>query len=131
MLCLPDRASIESASTASLPTTLATALAARIRHTLAADLADFTHILVVEAEDTEAQVIEAIGFSPRENSIQGTRHGHPTFLPGWAWLVALPGCFEMIVTVGDSGFASIILIEDAHVDRSGLATMCRFYGGSP
>lgn len=131
MLCLPDRASIESASTASLPTGLADALAARVRHTLANGLGDLTHILVVEAEDTEAQVIEAIGFSPLENSIQGTRHGQPAFLPGWDWLATLPGCFEMIVTVGDSGFAFVLLIEDAHVDRSGLANICRAYEGSP
>ena len=72
MLSLPDRASIESASTAPLSTALADALAVRIRHTLANGLGDLTHILVVEAGDTEDQVIEAIGFSPLNNPIDGT-----------------------------------------------------------
>lgn len=127
MISLYDRASIESASTATLPTGLANALSARINHTLANGLGDLTHVLVVEAGDTEDQIEEAIGLSPLNDPIGGTRYGHPDFSPGWAWLTALPDCFEMIVTVGDSGFAVVLLIEDVHDDRSGLATMCRAF----
>lgn len=123
MISLHDRDLIESVFSAPLPSWLANALADRIKRTLAAGLGDFTNILVVEAEDTEDQIVEAIGFSPLNDPFGGTRYGHPGFLPGWAWLVTLPSAFEMIVTVGDSGFAYVLLIEDAPADRSGLAIM--------
>ena len=125
MISLPDRASLERALTAPVRADLKTVLHARIRQTLEAGLSDLTHVLVVESADTEDEVIEAIGFSPLNNPIDGTRFGDPGFLPHWDWLQRHHGWVELIITVGDSGFAYILLIEDGEADQSGLAAMCR------
>ena len=47
----------------------------------------------------------------------------------WGWLAALDGWFELIVTVGDSGFAYVLLIEDADGTLPELLAMCRRYTG--
>ena len=127
MISLPNRASLESALTAPVRADLKDALHTRIIQTLEVELADLTHLLVVEGRDTEQTILDELGFTPLANPIDGTRHGSPNYVPGWAWLQDLGGWFEMIWPIGDSGFAVVFLIEDTD---NPLARLCRVYVGS-
>ncbi|MBJ6121376.1 hypothetical protein [Sphingomonas mollis] len=93
------------------------------------DLTDYTEYLVVEAGDTEADIIRHVGFSPLTEPIDGIRFGDDGFHPFWDWLVRHDGWFEMIVTVGNSGFALIMFFEYSHLSASNLTHMLRLYTG--
>ena len=88
-------------------------------------LKDQTQILVIRPDTTEQDIIDEVGFSPLVNSIDGTRYGAKHFHPHSDWLERRPGgWFEMIVTVGNDGFAFILLIEDAEGAIPELRAMC-------
>ncbi len=58
---------------------LAELLANRGRDWASTGLLDLTLLLVVEAGDTEESIVEAAGFSPLVNPIDGIRWGSPGF----------------------------------------------------
>lgn len=122
MLSLFDRASMEAALSLPLEPTLHRLLTTRISHTESMGLTEMTHLLVVHIGDSEAAIVEAIGFSPLVNPIDGSRYGSATFLPFWDWLQDHRGWFELVVAVGNSGFAYVLLIE---VGEGALSAMCR------
>ncbi|MFC3714328.1 hypothetical protein ACFOMD_17295 [Sphingoaurantiacus capsulatus] len=129
MISLPDRASIEGARDLALEPRLGALLNARIADlaTPYGDLTDLTHFLVVEPGDTEAQIVEAVGFSPLVDPVDGVRSGDARFLPWWDLLRRHDGWFELVVCVGDSGFAFVLFIADADgVDRR-LSDLCRTF----
>jgi uncharacterized protein YgbK (DUF1537 family) len=72
-----------------------------------------THILIVQAGDTAADVVREIGFCPIEIT---------DGIPAWDWLFDHGGILECFQTVGDSGFAYVLFIED---DGGPLAQLCR------
>ena len=127
MISLPDRAAIEAAPNVSMPVEVRDILARRIAGLTSphGDLTDLTHFLVVEAGDTEAAIVAEIGFSPLVNAIDGARFGSPDFHPSWDWLRDVGGWFELIMTVGNSGFAFVLLIEDRDGTDPELLRMCR------
>ena len=127
MISLPDRAAIEAAVNGSMPVEVRDILARRIAGLTSphGDLTDLTHFLVVEAGDTEAAIVAEIGFSPLVNAIDGARFGSPDFHPSWDWLRDVGGWFELIMTVGNSGFAFVLLIEDRDGTDPELLRMCR------
>ncbi|MEN8914512.1 MAG: hypothetical protein ABF280_00780 [Alteriqipengyuania sp.] len=86
--------------------------------TLHCGLHDLTHVLVIEATDTEEAVIDAIGFSPLRSRIDSLPN-----TPDWDWIEAHAGWWELLYTVGNDGFAFIVLVEDA--DGSPFAELCR------
>ncbi len=127
MISLIDGASIADASTLPLEPRLAALIAARIAKldTPYGNLGDLTHILVIEPGDTEANIVEAVGLSPLVNPIDGVRFGDAGFQPWWDWLQRHDGWFELVVCVGDSGFAFVLFIaEDADPE---LLTLCRTF----
>ena len=128
MLHLYDRATMARALTLGLDPRLHALLVERIAslNTEYGDLTDYTEFLVVEPEDTEADIMRHIGFSPLVDPISGARHGEPGFQPGWDWLEKRDGWYEMIVTFG-STFAYVLLIADATGHPSKLLIMCREY----
>jgi hypothetical protein len=88
-------------------------------------LSAMTHIAVIEPDDTEATIEEELGFSPLHNPLTGKRFGDQGFRPHWDWLEVHPAWFELLYTVGDSGFAYILLAAK----RSGpVAQLCRQFG---
>ncbi|WP_296720963.1 hypothetical protein [Erythrobacter sp.] len=93
----------------------------RLADTIRCGLQDLTHILVVEAGDTEQQIIEAVGFSPFVSRIDGVRNS-----VDWDWIERHDGWWELLYCVGDSGFAFVLLVEDA--DGSPFAQLCRREG---
>lgn len=118
MIDLPDMEAVRAALGQPLKPALMTLLADRLADTESCGLANLTHILVIEAEDTEPAVIDAVGFSPLTSRIDGNRDQ-----PDWDWLERHEGFWEALYCVGDSGFAFILLIEDA--DHSPFAQLCR------
>lgn len=108
--------------------TLPQPVAKRIRHCLDNGLEDLTHILVIEPGDTEEAIVEAIGFSPLEDRLHGTRFGDPDFEPDWDWCHRHTGWWELIYTVGNDGFAFLLFVEDAEGVDDRLLTLCRLAG---
>jgi hypothetical protein len=127
MLSLYDKTSMEAALASPLDPRLHQLLAERIHDARETDLIDLTHLLVVQPGDCEHTIAEEICLSPLTNPIDGERFGTPEFQPWWDWLQHHDGWFEMIITVGNSGFAFILLIEDAEGVQPELLSLCRAY----
>lgn len=128
MLNLPDRGSIEAALNQPLEPALHSLLVDTWRRAEAPDLLDLTHILFIQPGDDEASIIREIGFSPLTSPMDGARFGLASFRPFWSWLQDLGGWYEMVHTVGESGFAFILLIENAEGVMPELLELCRRYG---
>ena len=124
MLSLYDEAATRAVLSLPIDPDLRALLTTRIVHYAAAGLAAATHILVIQPGDTESEIEREFGFYPTTNIINGVRSGSAAFHPFWDWLQDLGGWFEMIVTVGDSGFAYILLIEDADGVDPKLRNLC-------
>ena len=127
MISLHDEASIAAAMAQPIEPALRTLMEARLDQAAKADLLDLTHIVVIQPGDTEAHIIAEIGFSPMAEPLGGIRFGTTGFYPHWAWLRDLGPFYEMIVTVGNSGFAFILVIEKAAGMIPELNAMCAHY----
>lgn len=77
-------------------------------------LEGLTVIALIEPADSEDTIVAELGFSPLHNPLNETRFGDPDFSPAWDWVEVHAGWFELIFTVGDSGFAYIIFICKDH-----------------
>lgn len=119
MIDMPDLNAILVALRASLQPDLGDLIASRLQDAIACGLADLTHILVIQPGDTEAQIVEAIGFSPLISRIDGNQ-----LQPDWDYLEPHPNWWELIYTVGNSGFAFIVFIERATGVLPELAQLC-------
>jgi hypothetical protein len=127
MLSLHDKASMETALASSLAPRLHQLLADRIHDAAKTDLLALTHLLVVGSGDCEHTIAEEICLTPLTNPSDGERFGSHNFVPWWDWLQQHDGWFEMIITVGNSGFAFILLIEDTDGVQPELLSLCRTY----
>lgn len=123
MIDLPSIESIKATLNQPLDGALKRLLEDRLADTIHCGLQDYTHVLVVEAGDTEQQIVEAIGFSPL-----ATRIDNRANCPDWDWCERHPGWWELLYTIGNDGFAYILLIEDR--DNLPLARLCRRTGTS-
>jgi hypothetical protein len=124
MLSLYDEATTKAALALPIDPGLRALLTTRIVHYAAAGLASATHILVIQPGDAQSDIEREIGFYPTTNVINGVRSGSLAFHPFWDWLQDLGGWFEMIVAVGHSGFAYILLIQDADGVDPELRNLC-------
>jgi len=106
MIDMPDLDAILAVLRTPLQPDLRDLIASRLQDAFACQLADLTHILVVQPGDKEAQIIDAIGFSPLVSRMDGNR-----LQPDWDYLEQHPGWWELIYTVGDSGFAFLVFVE--------------------
>ncbi|MBA3510454.1 hypothetical protein [Sphingomonas sp.] len=128
MLSFDTAAAVAAApSTASIDPTLKRLLADRVHDWTATGLLDLTHLLVVEAGDTEESIVEAAGFSPLTNTLDGRRFGSAGFEPQFEWLSDVGGHYELIQTVGNDGFAFHIFIPDREGVDPELLALCRNY----
>ncbi|GLV24470.1 hypothetical protein [Sphingobium sp. TomTYG45] len=110
MLSFYDSASLRHALTPPLRPDLKELLRKRIEQIFDDGLADLTHLLVIEADDTEVMVQKEVGFSPLE--VESVRYGSPGFIPRWDILHDHGGWFELIFCVGNDGFAFVLLVQD-------------------
>ena len=124
MYDLPNIAALRAVLDQPLDERLKTLLADRLADTIHCGLQDYTHVLVVEAGDSEEDMIKAVGFSPLRSRFDATRK-----CLDCDWLEHHSGWWELLFTVGNAGFAYILLVEDAEV--STLAKLCRVAGGAP
>lgn len=124
MLAFYQRAELEAALTLYLRPDLEALLRKRITQTIADGLGDFTHLVVVAADDTEAMIEEEVALSPVVSD--GIRFGHPNFSPHWDVLHNHGGWFELVFCIGNEGWAVVLLIEDCDGGRfPALQAMCR------
>jgi hypothetical protein len=123
MLHLYDRATMRTALNANLDPQLQKLLNDRIA-ALGEDLIDWTEYLVIEPDDTEADIVCQIGFSPLVEAIDGARFGGPGFQPCWDWIGRHDGWFELIVTFG-STFAYVLFVQDVDGVLPDLLALCR------
>jgi hypothetical protein len=123
-----DAAAIAAAPTvAPLDKCLRQLLADRVHDWTATGLLECTHLLVVQAGDTEESIKNKVVFSPLEDPVDGRRFGSKGFEPFWDWLEKHDGWFEFILTVGNSGFAFVLFIEDADGTEPALRKLCQTY----
>lgn len=83
-----------------------------------------TALLVIQPDDTQADVEAELGFSPVANPITAIRYDCPDFEPYWAWLSRAGAWFQLVHTISNDGFAFILLIEDAESQFHDLVAMC-------
>ncbi len=129
MLHFYDRASMAQALTLNLSPELHLLLSARIL-ALEEDLIDWTEYLVVEAGDSEADIVRHVGFSPLVEPFDGIRFGEPSFHPHWDWLIDHAGWYEMSVSYG-STFAYVLFIEKSRFPPDALAALCAEHAVKP
>src|SRR4051812_14212066 len=127
MLSLYDEASMDAALASPLEPQLRKLLVDRIHDARATGLIRMTHFLVVEPGDGEEAILEEIGMSPLTNPLDGARFGSDEFEPWWDYLETHRGYHEMVICVGNSGWAAILLIEDADGIIPELLRLCRTY----
>ena len=120
MLNLPDRGSQLATLDQPLEPNLKRLLQGRVQDAASLGLADLTHILVIEPGDSEADINEAIGFSPLVSRLDGVRHQ-----PDWDWVEKHEGYFELVYTVSNDGFAFLVFVQDAPGILPDLLTLCR------
>lgn len=99
----------------------------RVQDILDSQLADMTHILIIGPDDTEADVIAEIGFSPLE--LERLRFSDSGLEPAWDVLHDHGGWFEMVFCVGNDGFAFVLLVEDCE-PKTLFVALCRHRLGS-
>ena len=102
---------------------LKTLLTDRLADPIHCGLQEYTHVLVVEAGDSEEDMIKAVGFSPLRSRFDATRK-----CLDCDWWEHHEGWWELLFTVGNEGFAYILLVED--VADGELARLCRMEGGT-
>jgi hypothetical protein len=127
MLSLYDKPSMEAALASPLDPRLHQLLADRIHDAAKTELLDLTHLVVVQPGDCEHTIAEEICLSPLTNPIDGERFGSPEFQPWWDFLEHRDGWFEMVICVSNSGFAFILLIQNAEGVQPELLSLCRTY----
>lgn len=119
MIDMPDLDAMLAVLRAPLQPDLHDLIASRLQDAFACGLADLTHMLVIQPGDIEAQIIDAIGFSPLVSRMDGSR-----LQPDWDYLEPHPGWWELIYTVGDSGFAFLVFVERAEGVLPDLLVLC-------
>jgi len=123
VLHLHDRNGLLAALALPLDPELLGLLQTRVGHLEAQNLLDMTEIVVVDADTTEAEMVEAIGFAPLVD-LDGRRFGQPGFCSPLEYVSKVSSSYhEAIVPVGNSGFAFHLLIRDA-ADPA-LVALCR------
>ena len=120
----------EAPTTAGLDPVLARLLADRVHDWAATDLLGLTHVVVVQAGDTERDILGEVPFSPLLNPLNGSRFGSPDFVPPFDWLSVHGGWAEVIATVSNDGFAFHLFVKMADGADPELMAMIRAYAGT-
>jgi hypothetical protein len=128
MLSFDTPAAISAApASSSIDPGLKRVLAARVADWTAAGLLDLTHLLILEPGDTEQAILDEVALSRLVNRTDGRRFPEEGFVPPFQWLSDVGGHWELIQTVGNSGFAFCIFIPDAEGTDPELRALCRAF----
>jgi len=104
-------------------------LSDRVQDWTALGLLAMTHLVLIEVGDTDQSIIEEIGYSPLINPLDGKRHGTDGFVLPFDYVEDHGGWFELIVTVGNDGFAFVLFVRDREGVDPELLSMCRAHAG--
>jgi hypothetical protein len=107
-----DPAALDLATLRVLNPPLRALVAAHLDQAKREGLTDLTLVAVIEPGDDELAIEAELGFSPVVNPMTGTRFGEPGWLAYWAWLQRTGGIASLTHTVGDSGYAIILVIPE-------------------
>jgi hypothetical protein len=125
MISFSDAASILAAPTyVPNDSVLQQLLADRIHDWAASDLLGLTSLLIVEAGDSEQDIVDEVGFSPLV-SIDGIRFPAPGYLPPFDFAEQHAGWTELIQVVPNDPFAFVLFIEHADGADPDLLQLCR------
>lgn len=124
-MIITDQASLEVALIAVRGTPVHARLLAYAPQLADPELGPITTIIVVDWYTTEEIIASELGFSPLINPMDGESHKSPSFEPYWDWLTFTGGVWDMVVCVGNSGRATILLIPDERNQICGIRAMCR------
>lgn len=127
MISIYDNHTFEAALARPIDPALGELLREKWALACSAGLQDCTHILILQAGDEEAEVQQEIGFRPTVSPIDGACYGTPGFEPYWSWLADLGDYVELTLTIGNDGFAIILVIEKADGVPRAVLDMCRTY----
>jgi hypothetical protein len=128
MLSLDNRTSLEGSLNIPMHPQLHRLLAERVHDAAKSDLLDLTHLLVVQPGDCEHDIVNEISMSPLTNPLDGSRFTSPHFMPWWDFMTKHePDWYEILICCGNSGFAYILLIQDAEGVQTELRELCRTY----
>jgi len=90
----------------------------RVADWTARGLLDLTHVAIIEVGDTDVSIIDELAFSPLINPLDGLRYGMAGFVLPFDHVEDHGGRFELILTVGNDGFAFVLFVRDREgVDR--------------
>lgn len=131
MLSFDTAAAIAAApSNAPVDPALKKLIADRVRDWAETGLLGLTHLLVVGPHDSERAIVEAVGFSPLVNPIDGARFGSPQFHPHHDWLERHGGWTELTFCIGNDGWACVMFVQDAEGTDPELLSLCRAYSSA-
>jgi hypothetical protein len=104
-------------------------LSDRVRDWTALGLLAMTHLVLIEVGDTDVSIIEELAFSPVVNPLDGLRHGMEGFVLPFDLIKDHGGWFELIMTVGNDGFAFVLFVRAREGADPELLAMCRAHVG--
>lgn len=130
MISIYDEDTLRDALARDLNSQLRAAINTHLDRASKNGLRDMTYLLVVEPTDTDAAIEQELGFLPLVCPIEGHHWRDAKFVPHWAWLDRQRGWYELIFTVGNSGFAYILLVAGSADAASDLGAMCRHHYAS-
>ena len=93
------------------------------------DPKELRRLVVVPDNRAASILVEVLGMSPLTSPLDGAKYGSPSFQPWWDYLEfhpGEPGYYEMVICVGNSGWAAIVLIRGKGVLPE-LLDLCRTY----
>lgn len=128
MLSYIDAAAIAAAPTnAPVDDRLRRLLAERVHDWAATDLLELTFLLIVEAGDTEQDLLKAAGYSPLRNPTIGKRFREEGFVPSFDWLQLHGSHVEIIETISNDGAAVVVFVELSEQTDPELRALCDTY----
>lgn len=126
MISIHNRASFEAAIHACSDERLQRLLQDRFELYARGEILDLTHLLIVQAGDTEQAIADELGWSPLVSPFDHARFGSSEFQPYWDWLSAGHGFYEMITSTGNDR-AAVLLVEDIPGAAPELLSLLRTY----
>jgi hypothetical protein len=128
MLIYNDAAALAAAlTTAPVDDSLRQLLAERVHDWSATDLLALTCLLIVEAGDTEQDLLNAAGYSPLRNPTICKSFRQEGFVPSFDWLQQHGRWVEIIESVSNDGFAFVLFVELTDRTDPDLRALCDSY----
>ncbi len=128
MLTITDGRSLSRALRMPLDLRLKRLLIKR-RDQLGGEIAGHARFVVFEPGSRPCWLEATLGFDIFLNAGDGTRHGDLDFTPGWEWIEDHGHCFELCFVLDDSGFAHVVIVENAPGVHREVLEFCAEFAG--